>query len=101
MLPDRIETGTFMCAIAASGGAARLIDTRSDIVGAVVDKLREAGAQVETGEGAPGIVLDEALKVACGAGAVRILELQRAGRQPMQTREFLRGLPLAPGTRLS
>jgi methionyl-tRNA formyltransferase len=32
---------------------------------------------------------------------VRILELQRAGRQPMQADEFLRGTPLAPGTLLS
>jgi methionyl-tRNA formyltransferase len=39
--------------------------------------------------------------VACGDGAVRILELQRAGRQPMGAKEFLRGTPLAIGTRLS
>jgi methionyl-tRNA formyltransferase len=53
------------------------------------------------GSGEPGTVLDNALTVACGEGAVRILELQRAGRQPMKTDEFLRGTPLAPGTRLS
>jgi methionyl-tRNA formyltransferase len=55
------------------------------------------------GEGAatPGTVIDDKLTVACGDGAVRILELQRAGRQPMPAKEFLRGTPLAIGTRLS
>jgi methionyl-tRNA formyltransferase len=50
--------------------------------------------------GAPGTVLDDRLTVACGEGAVRILELQRAGRQPMQAQEFLRGTSVAAGTRL-
>jgi methionyl-tRNA formyltransferase len=53
------------------------------------------------GSGAPGTVLDEALTIACGDGAVRILELQRAGRQPMQAQEFLRGTPIVVGRRLS
>jgi methionyl-tRNA formyltransferase len=53
------------------------------------------------GAGAPGIVIDNDLTVACQEGAVRILELQRAGRQAMKTREFLRGSPLPPGFRLS
>lgn len=52
------------------------------------------------GSGAPGMVLDK-LTIACGDGAVRILELQRAGKQPMKAEEFLRGTPLAPGTRVS
>ena len=49
------------------------------------------------GAGAPGAVLDGRLTVACGEGAVRILQLQRAGRQAMEAAEFLRGTPLAPG----
>jgi methionyl-tRNA formyltransferase len=53
------------------------------------------------GSGAPGTVLDDKLTIACGEGAVRILELQRAGKQPMKADEFLRGTPLAPGTRVS
>jgi methionyl-tRNA formyltransferase len=52
------------------------------------------------GSGVPGTVIDEELVVACGEGAVRILELQRAGRQPMKAAEFLRGAPVRPGTRL-
>lgn len=50
------------------------------------------------GEGAPGTVLDDRLTVACREGAVRILELQRAGRQPMNADEFLRGARIVPGT---
>ena len=52
------------------------------------------------GAGAPGSVLDDRLTVACGDGAVRVLELQRAGRAPMKVQEFLRGTPIVAGTRL-
>jgi methionyl-tRNA formyltransferase len=52
------------------------------------------------GAGAPGTVLDDHLTVACGDGAVRILELQRAGRQAMKADDFLRGTRVAAGTRL-
>ena len=50
------------------------------------------------GNGQPGRVLDDKLTVACGNGAVRIVELQRAGGKPMPAEEFLRGTPLAPAT---
>jgi methionyl-tRNA formyltransferase len=50
------------------------------------------------GHGAPGHVLDDKLTVACGSGAVRLLQLQRAGKQPMAADEFLRGTPVAPAT---
>jgi methionyl-tRNA formyltransferase len=52
------------------------------------------------GSGAPGDVLDDHLAVACKEGALRILELQRAGRQPMKAEEFLRGTPLKAGARV-
>jgi methionyl-tRNA formyltransferase len=51
------------------------------------------------GAGVPGTVLDDELTVACGEGAVRILELQRAGRQAMKAHEFLRGTTVAAGMR--
>lgn len=51
------------------------------------------------GAGVPGTVLDDQLTVACGQGAVRILELQRAGRQAMKAHEFLRGTNVAVGSR--
>ena len=50
------------------------------------------------GSGKPGQVLDDKLTVACGEGSVRLLELQRGGRQPMNAEEFLRGTPIAPAT---
>jgi methionyl-tRNA formyltransferase len=53
------------------------------------------------GAGASGTVLHDQLTVACGSGAVRILELQRAGRQPMAAQEFLRGTSVAAGTQLT
>ena len=51
------------------------------------------------GTGAPGAVLDDRLTIACGEGAVRIVELQRAGKAPMKAIDFLRGTPLQPGIR--
>ncbi len=50
VMPDRIETGTFLAAAAATGGEVRLRDTRANILDAVLDKLREAGAQVESAD---------------------------------------------------
>jgi methionyl-tRNA formyltransferase len=53
------------------------------------------------GSGAAGEVLDDHLTVACQQGALRIIELQRAGKAPMKAEEFLRGTPLKPPARLS
>jgi methionyl-tRNA formyltransferase len=47
------------------------------------------------GSGKPGQVLDDNLTVACGEGAVRLVELQRAGGKPMRAEEFRRGMPIA------
>ncbi len=52
------------------------------------------------GRGPPGTLLTSRFDVACSDGAVRILELQRAGRQPMRAEEFLRGTKIAPGAKL-
>ncbi|SHN76686.1 methionyl-tRNA formyltransferase [Bradyrhizobium erythrophlei] len=52
--------------------------------------------EVASGSGQPGAVLDDRLTVACAQGALRIVELQRAGKQPMKTEEFLRGTQLKP-----
>jgi methionyl-tRNA formyltransferase len=53
------------------------------------------------GGGTPGTVLDDRLTIACGEGAIRIVELQRAGARAMAAEEFLRGSPLEPGLRLT
>jgi len=50
VLPDRIETGTFLVAAAITGGSIRVKDTDPKLLDAVIDKLREAGAKVEVGE---------------------------------------------------
>ena len=50
VLPDRIETGTYLIAAAATGGRVRLKDTQPDILDAILLKLREAGATVEWGD---------------------------------------------------
>ena len=49
VMPDRIETGTFLAAAAATGGKVTLKDTRAGILDAVLDKLREAGAHIDSG----------------------------------------------------
>ncbi len=49
VMPDRIETGTFLAAAAATGGNVTLRNVRPDILDAVLDKLRETGAHVATG----------------------------------------------------
>jgi UDP-N-acetylglucosamine 1-carboxyvinyltransferase len=48
ILPDRIETGTYMVAVAMTGGKVKLKNTRANLLDAVVSKLREAGAQIES-----------------------------------------------------
>ncbi|MFZ2406827.1 MAG: UDP-N-acetylglucosamine 1-carboxyvinyltransferase [Methylobacter sp.] len=50
ILPDRIETGTYLIAAAITGGSIRLKNTRPDILDAVLAKLVEAGADITTGE---------------------------------------------------
>ena len=49
VMPDRIETGTFLVAAAATRGSVRVCGTRADILEVVLDKLRECGARLETG----------------------------------------------------
>jgi methionyl-tRNA formyltransferase len=74
------------CEIAIEGAPARIKILRGEIA----DR-----------SGAPGDLLDDRLTVACQQGALRILELQRAGKQPMKAEEFLRGSPLKPPMRLN
>ena len=52
------------------------------------------------GAGAPGDLLDDQLTIACSEGAIKILELQRAGKAPMKAADFLRGTPLKPPVRI-
>jgi methionyl-tRNA formyltransferase len=71
--------------------------------GAKAERIKVLRTEVVTGAkpGAPGEALDDHLMIACGDGAVRLLELQRAGKKPMPANELLRGFALPAGTRLS
>jgi methionyl-tRNA formyltransferase len=53
------------------------------------------------GNGSPGTALDDRLTVACGDGAIRLTQVQRASKQPMQVEEFLRGTKVEAGSRLA
>src|SRR5215468_10758079 len=53
------------------------------------------------GDGSGGVVLDDSLTIACADGSVRLLQVQRAGKQPMTADEFLRGTPVKAGTRVA
>jgi methionyl-tRNA formyltransferase len=61
--------------------------------------IKFLAADLVDGEGIPGEILDDRLTIACGEGALRPTRLQRAGKAPMTTPEFLRGFPIAPGSR--
>ena len=56
---------------------------------------------IANGSGASGDLLDDRLTIACTDGAIRILELQRAGKAPMKAEDFLHGTPLKPPMRLT
>jgi methionyl-tRNA formyltransferase len=64
-------------------------------------RLKVLRTTLAAGSAPPGTLVDDALAVACGDGAVRILELQRAGGKAMKAEDFLRGQPLPCGTQLT
>jgi methionyl-tRNA formyltransferase len=68
-----------------------------ELDGVRVKALRSTKAD---GSGKPGTALDDRLTIACGSGAVRLTLVQRAGKQPMNADEFLRGTPVKPGTQV-
>ncbi|MEM8748673.1 MAG: methionyl-tRNA formyltransferase [Pseudomonadota bacterium] len=63
-------------------------------------RVKVLDARPAGGKGDPGTVLDDALTIACGTGAVRLLKLQKAGSKPMDAQQFLNGNNVAAGTRL-
>jgi methionyl-tRNA formyltransferase len=64
------------------------------------ERLKLLRSTLAEGSGAPGAILDDRLTVACGDGAVRLVEVQRAGGRAVEAAEFLRGAKLSPGDRL-
>jgi methionyl-tRNA formyltransferase len=69
------------------------------IDGAAV-RVKILRCELANGSGDPASLLDDRLTIACGEGAIRVLELQRAGKQPMKADVYLRGTPLRPPLRL-
>ena len=65
-----------------------------------VERVRALRSTLAQAEAPPGTVLDERLSIACGDGAVRLTQVQRAGKRPMSAEDFLRGVQLAPGAAL-
>ncbi|MGK7752583.1 MULTISPECIES: methionyl-tRNA formyltransferase [unclassified Roseovarius] len=82
----------------------RQIRGLSPFPGAWIDhdgtRIKFLASRIGAGSGAPGEVLDDTLTIACGTGAIRVLRLQKAGRGPQATADFLRGIALTRGTRL-
>jgi methionyl-tRNA formyltransferase len=69
-----------------------------ELGGARIKALRSTRGE---GKGKPGTALDDKLTIACSDGGVRLLQVQRAGKQPMTADEFLRGTPVKAGTQLA
>lgn len=65
------------------------------------ERYRVLAVEVVSGSGAPGVTLDDTLTIACGAGAIRPVLVQRAGRPAMETAALLRGRAIAAGTVLA
>jgi methionyl-tRNA formyltransferase len=65
------------------------------------ERIKLLLAEAVDADGEPGTVLDDAFTIGCGAGAIRPVKLQRAGKPAMGAEEFLRGKPVAAGTLLA
>ncbi len=70
-------------------------------IGGRKERLKLLRSALAEGDGQPGEILDDRLTVACGSGAVRLVEVQRAGGRPVVAQEFLRGVRMQKGTKLS
>ncbi|MBV9542137.1 MAG: methionyl-tRNA formyltransferase [Alphaproteobacteria bacterium] len=62
------------------------------------ERVKILNCEPATGTGAPGMLLDEGLTIACGEGALRLTRLQRPGKSAMSANDLLRGFPLPRGT---
>jgi methionyl-tRNA formyltransferase len=64
------------------------------------ERIKVLSAAPAEAAGEPGTVLDDALTVACGRGAIRLVRLQRPGKAPVPARDLLNGFAIPAGTRL-
>ncbi|RVB77138.1 MULTISPECIES: methionyl-tRNA formyltransferase [unclassified Mesorhizobium] len=70
-------------------------------IGGRLERLKLLRSTLSQGAGESGGILDDRLTVACGSGAIRLVEVQRAGGRPIAAQEFLRGAKLEKGTKFS
>ncbi|APO66127.1 methionyl-tRNA formyltransferase [Rhizobium gallicum] len=70
-------------------------------IGGKPERVKVLGSELADGHGPAGEVLTDELVIACAFGAVRLTRLQKAGGKPLAAADFLRGTPLAHGTRLA
>jgi methionyl-tRNA formyltransferase len=70
-------------------------------IGGKRERIKALRSTLSQGSGAPGTLLDDRLTVTCGEGAIRLTEVQRAGKKPIPAEGFLRGVALAAGSVVS
>jgi methionyl-tRNA formyltransferase len=70
-------------------------------LGKGLERVKVFRARIVQGAGTPGSVLDDGLTIACGEGALRVLEVQRSGKVPMPAGDFVRGARLSRGMLLA
>ncbi|MBY2911840.1 methionyl-tRNA formyltransferase [Rhizobium leguminosarum] len=70
-------------------------------IGGKPERVKVLASELAEGQGAAGLLLTDDLVIACGSGALRLTRLQKAGGKPLAAADFLRGTPLAAGTRLT
>ncbi len=70
-------------------------------IGGKPERVKVLASELAQGSGSAGELLTDDLVVACGTGAIRLARLQKAGGKPLPAEDFLRGTPLASGTRLA
>ncbi|TPO02817.1 methionyl-tRNA formyltransferase [Mesorhizobium sp. B1-1-5] len=70
-------------------------------IGGRMERLKLLRSTLSDGVGESGGILDDRLTIACGTGAVRLVEVQRAGGKPAAAQEFLRGAKIEKGTKLT
>ena len=69
--------------------------------GGTPERIKVLRTELIDGNGAPGEILDDRVAIACGSSAVRLVEVQRAGKRAMTAGDFLRGFTIPKGSRLS
>jgi methionyl-tRNA formyltransferase len=93
---DAVRVRNHVHGLAPSPGAYGEIDC-----GGRAERVKILRAAVVDGSGPPGAVLDADMTVACGAGAIRVLEAQRAGKSAMSGADLMRGGKIGPGARFN